>query len=444
MSVCMYANTLFPLLSSWMDGPMSGVNPDQVENDVETFRRTLFKLEKSFSDTPNPLKMASKVQYVDKGMSYELKPYENEELVFFFCPSHRPSLAWRTSRSTCPWLGPSSTLASGSGTGWRWARSLHRISLPQRSARDAGTIWCLLAPTWIFFLLLLNATRAGLQSSSLHWDESRIIPGAVWGNQWSCQQGTLAGEGHREDGVRMGLGKCTRPATLFLSVFLPSLPFFLALIPLSSIISLFFPCFPTFFPLSLPPFLSPSHFLLNLGLSFFTPFFQSLPFADAVHAHSLPRNWHQDSLFHWRHPESTRRPHRQDADNDGFTIHQTFRQGNQVRPTIYPVRDTWKWHPHVAYNLLDLSLCTQKLTSVICNMDWALCNNGLWKTCFLYIRVLLAITSANIIQLTKLSVCASVKNHLCFLHKTAHFVKLFLRNVWNRPRLQNYKLVCKI
>ena len=40
---------------------MSGVNPDQVENDVEGFRRTLFKLEKTFSDTPNPLTMASKV-----------------------------------------------------------------------------------------------------------------------------------------------------------------------------------------------------------------------------------------------------------------------------------------------------------------------------------------------------------------------------------------------
>ena len=40
---------------------MSGVNPDQVENDVEGFRRTLFKLEKTLSDAPNPLKMASKV-----------------------------------------------------------------------------------------------------------------------------------------------------------------------------------------------------------------------------------------------------------------------------------------------------------------------------------------------------------------------------------------------
>ena len=60
---------------------MSGVNPDQVENDVETFRRTLFKLEKSFSDTPNPLKMASKVQYVGKGLGY--KPYENKDCFLF-------------------------------------------------------------------------------------------------------------------------------------------------------------------------------------------------------------------------------------------------------------------------------------------------------------------------------------------------------------------------
>ena len=62
MFVCVYVNATSPLLSSWMDGPMAGVNPDQVENDVETFRRTLFKLEKSFSDAPNPLKMASKVR----------------------------------------------------------------------------------------------------------------------------------------------------------------------------------------------------------------------------------------------------------------------------------------------------------------------------------------------------------------------------------------------
>ena len=45
-----------------MDGPMSGVNPDDVENDVGNFWRTLYKMEKNFSENPNPLKMASKVR----------------------------------------------------------------------------------------------------------------------------------------------------------------------------------------------------------------------------------------------------------------------------------------------------------------------------------------------------------------------------------------------
>ena len=44
-----------------MDGPMSGVDPDQVENDVGSMWRTLYKMEKSLSEYPNPLKMAQKV-----------------------------------------------------------------------------------------------------------------------------------------------------------------------------------------------------------------------------------------------------------------------------------------------------------------------------------------------------------------------------------------------
>lgn len=51
--------------SEWMDGPMSGVDPDQVENDVGSMWRTLYKMEKSFSECPNPLKMAQKVLYVN-------------------------------------------------------------------------------------------------------------------------------------------------------------------------------------------------------------------------------------------------------------------------------------------------------------------------------------------------------------------------------------------
>ena len=41
---------------------MSGVNPDDVENDVGNIWRTLYKMERNFSENPNPLKMASKVR----------------------------------------------------------------------------------------------------------------------------------------------------------------------------------------------------------------------------------------------------------------------------------------------------------------------------------------------------------------------------------------------
>ena len=44
-----------------MAGPMSGVDPDQVEHDVGSMWRTLCKMEKSLSEYPNPLKMAQKV-----------------------------------------------------------------------------------------------------------------------------------------------------------------------------------------------------------------------------------------------------------------------------------------------------------------------------------------------------------------------------------------------
>lgn len=47
---------------SWMTGPMSGVDPDQVENDAGMFWRTFYKLEKNFGESPNPLKMAKKVE----------------------------------------------------------------------------------------------------------------------------------------------------------------------------------------------------------------------------------------------------------------------------------------------------------------------------------------------------------------------------------------------
>ena len=44
---------------------MSGVDPDQVENDTGTVWRTLYKLQKGFSDSPNPLQMATKASTHD-------------------------------------------------------------------------------------------------------------------------------------------------------------------------------------------------------------------------------------------------------------------------------------------------------------------------------------------------------------------------------------------
>lgn len=43
---------------------MTGVDPDQVDSDAGLFWRTLYKLEKNFSDTPEPLKMAQKVSLI--------------------------------------------------------------------------------------------------------------------------------------------------------------------------------------------------------------------------------------------------------------------------------------------------------------------------------------------------------------------------------------------
>ncbi|XP_041805973.1 dynein heavy chain 7, axonemal [Chelmon rostratus] len=46
----------------WLHGPLSGVNPDKVEGDVGNYWRTLYKLEKSFSDVPNALNIATTVK----------------------------------------------------------------------------------------------------------------------------------------------------------------------------------------------------------------------------------------------------------------------------------------------------------------------------------------------------------------------------------------------
>lgn len=45
-----------------MDGPMSKVDPDSVEQEVGNFWRNLYKLEKGFANVPAPKKIASKVK----------------------------------------------------------------------------------------------------------------------------------------------------------------------------------------------------------------------------------------------------------------------------------------------------------------------------------------------------------------------------------------------
>ncbi|KAM8856216.1 dynein axonemal heavy chain 7 [Spinachia spinachia] len=42
----------------WVNGPLSGVNPDKLEMDVGNYWRTLYKLEKGFSDVPKALSIA--------------------------------------------------------------------------------------------------------------------------------------------------------------------------------------------------------------------------------------------------------------------------------------------------------------------------------------------------------------------------------------------------
>uniref|UniRef100_A0A8C5P1M0 Dynein axonemal heavy chain 7 n=1 Tax=Jaculus jaculus TaxID=51337 RepID=A0A8C5P1M0_JACJA len=46
----------------WTEGPYHKVNPDQVETDVGNYWRGLYKLEKTFHDSPNALAMAKKVR----------------------------------------------------------------------------------------------------------------------------------------------------------------------------------------------------------------------------------------------------------------------------------------------------------------------------------------------------------------------------------------------
>ena len=46
----------------WLDGVFEKIDPDVVESDVGNMWRTLYKLEKTFSETPLPKQMAEKVR----------------------------------------------------------------------------------------------------------------------------------------------------------------------------------------------------------------------------------------------------------------------------------------------------------------------------------------------------------------------------------------------
>ncbi|XP_053734095.1 dynein axonemal heavy chain 7 isoform X1 [Synchiropus splendidus] len=46
----------------WLHGPLSGVNPDKVDGDVGNFWRTLYKLEKGFSEVPAALNIATSMK----------------------------------------------------------------------------------------------------------------------------------------------------------------------------------------------------------------------------------------------------------------------------------------------------------------------------------------------------------------------------------------------
>ncbi|XP_074514231.1 dynein axonemal heavy chain 7 isoform X2 [Sebastes fasciatus] len=46
----------------WLNGPLSSVNPDKVEGEVGNYWRTLYKLEKGFSDVPKALSIATTVK----------------------------------------------------------------------------------------------------------------------------------------------------------------------------------------------------------------------------------------------------------------------------------------------------------------------------------------------------------------------------------------------
>ena len=44
-----------------MEGPWGSYDPDKVEGETGNYWRALYKLEKQFSETPSPMKIASRV-----------------------------------------------------------------------------------------------------------------------------------------------------------------------------------------------------------------------------------------------------------------------------------------------------------------------------------------------------------------------------------------------
>jgi len=56
--------------SLWMNGPRSGIVPDDVESDIGTFYRNLFRLEKTFSEVPLAHQMASDVRCMLEDASF--------------------------------------------------------------------------------------------------------------------------------------------------------------------------------------------------------------------------------------------------------------------------------------------------------------------------------------------------------------------------------------
>ena len=45
----------------WMEGPWGSFDPDKIEGETGNYWRSLYKLEKQFTETPAPMKIAGRV-----------------------------------------------------------------------------------------------------------------------------------------------------------------------------------------------------------------------------------------------------------------------------------------------------------------------------------------------------------------------------------------------